>query len=204
MGAGSIDDDRTLGAPGLPLVAEVGRSESEVRKFGGTSWENPGMSNGFHGLGFTVGELARGGAEFLIAVEVASVTEEDGDLAGGTDAVDMADRVVGLRVGVAALDVGLFTGAGAARLVGVEDLAVDLDGGVEDLAVDLVVGVEDLAVDIDVGVADLAVGLDVGVEDLAGAAGLAEGTEERVGVEERKGLDAMVADGFDAVVDEGL
>lgn len=203
LGAGSIDDDRTPGTPGLPLVAEGGRSESEVRKFGGTSWEKPGMSNGFHGLGFTVGELARGGAEFLIVVEAALVTAEDGDLTGGADTFDAAERVGGLRVGVVALDVGLVTGA--AGLVGVEDRAVDLDVGVEDLAVeDIIVGVEDLAVDLDVGVEDLAVDLDVGVEDLAGAVGLAEGTVDLVGVEDREGLDAMVADGLDAVIDEGL
>lgn len=39
LGTGSTDEDRILGAPGLPLVAEVGLSESEVRKFGGASRE---------------------------------------------------------------------------------------------------------------------------------------------------------------------
>lgn len=225
MGAGLIEDDRTLGAPGLPLVAEGGRSDSEVRKLGGTSFEKPGISSGFHGLGLTVGELGRGGAEFLVTLGAAFATE--GDFTEGADAFDEADRVFGLRVGVAALDVGF--AAGAEGLVGVEDLAVDLDVGVEDLAVDLDVGVEDLAVaagvedlavaageedlavaagaedlTVAVGVEDLAVDLDVGVEDLAGTVGLVEGKVARVGVEDLIGLDVMVTDGLDAVMDEGL
>lgn len=39
LGTRSTDEDRLLGAPGLPLVTEVGLSESEVRKFGGASSE---------------------------------------------------------------------------------------------------------------------------------------------------------------------
>lgn len=57
---GSIDDDLELGAPGLPLVAEVGLSDRDVLKFGGASRENPGISEGFHGLGLKDGELDRG------------------------------------------------------------------------------------------------------------------------------------------------
>lgn len=34
---GSMDEDLALGAPGLPLVAEVGLSDSDVRRFGGAS-----------------------------------------------------------------------------------------------------------------------------------------------------------------------
>lgn len=218
MGAGSIEEDRTLGAPGLPLVTDGGRSESEVRKLGGTSLEKPGISAGFHGLGLTVGELGRGGAGFLVAVVAAFATE--GDFTGGADVFDVVDGVFGLRVGVAGLDVGFV--AGAEGLVGIEDLAVDLDVGVEDLAVGLDVGVEDLAVGldvgvedlavdegvedlaVDVGVEDLAVDLAVGVEDLAGTAGLVEGKLARVGVEDLVGLDVMVTDGLDAVMDEGL
>lgn len=36
---GSTDEDRLMGAPGLPLVTEVGLSESEVLRFGGASRE---------------------------------------------------------------------------------------------------------------------------------------------------------------------
>ncbi|KAL8102831.1 hypothetical protein AgCh_027375 [Apium graveolens] len=215
QGAGSIKVDRTLGAPGLPLVAEVGRSESEVPKLGGTSLEKPGISTGFHGFGLTVEELGRGGAEFLVTLGAAFTTE--GDFTEGADAFDDADRVFGLRVGVAALDVGFV--AGAEGLVGVEDLALDLDVGVEDLAVDLAVGVEDLAVAVGVedlavaagaedltavGVEDFAVDLNVGVEDLAGTVGLVEGKVEQVGVEDLIGLEVMVTDGLDAIMDEGL
>ncbi|KAL8102840.1 hypothetical protein AgCh_027384 [Apium graveolens] len=192
-GAGSIKVDRTLGAPGLPLVAEVGRSESEVPKLGCTSLEKPGISAGFHGFGLTVGELGRGGAEFLVTLGAAFTTE--GDFTEGADAFDDTDRVFGLRVGVAALDVDFV--AGAEGLVGVEDLALDLDVGVEDLAVDLAVGVEDLAVAA--GAEDLAVA--AGAEDLTA---VVEGKVEQVGVEDLIGLEVMVTDGLDAIMDEGL
>lgn len=36
---GSTDEERALGAPALPLVAETGLSGSEVRRFGGASSE---------------------------------------------------------------------------------------------------------------------------------------------------------------------
>lgn len=36
---GSIDDERELGAPGLPLVTEAGLSDREVLRFGGASNE---------------------------------------------------------------------------------------------------------------------------------------------------------------------
>uniref|UniRef100_A0A0A9EBG9 Uncharacterized protein n=1 Tax=Arundo donax TaxID=35708 RepID=A0A0A9EBG9_ARUDO len=53
----STEVDLELGAPGLPRVAEVGLSGSDVLKFGGASREKPGISDGFHGLDLTVGEL---------------------------------------------------------------------------------------------------------------------------------------------------
>lgn len=181
--AGSIDEDRELGAPGLPLVAEGGLSERDVLRFGGASRENPGISEGFHGLGLTVGEFDLGCTGCLEAAETGLATEElVGDLnetAGVFVAVDGV--VVGLRVGVEALDVGLLDDAGMeALLVGVEDLAVDLDVGVEDL--DGTVGFEEDSVERDVGVEDLeglevevGVSLDVALEVVLIAAVEAEG-----------------------------
>lgn len=64
-GPGSTDDDREVGAPGLPREAERGLSGNDVLKFGGVSALNPGISNDFHGLDFTVGELPRVGTEVL-------------------------------------------------------------------------------------------------------------------------------------------
>ena len=146
---GSTEEDRELGAPGLPLVAESGRSDTEVLKFGGASSEKPGISEGFHGLDFTVGEEPRDGTGFLATVGAdlvtvgADLTTKDDDLTGGADKLGELDGVDGRRVGVAALD-------------------ANLDGGIEGLAV----GVEDRVVDL-VGVDDRVVDLD-GVEDLAG------------------------------------
>lgn len=129
---GSMDDDRELGAPGLPLVAEGGLSERDVLRFGGASRENPGISEGFHGLGLTVGEFDLVAMGFFAAVETGLATEEAvGDFDEKTgDFVEM--DAVGLRVGVEALDVDLDAGM-EALLVGVEDLTVDLAVGVEDL-----------------------------------------------------------------------
>lgn len=152
---GSTDEDRTLGAPGLPLFAEIGLSGSDVLRFGGASRENPGISEGFHGLGFTVGELARGGAGFFAVEETTLLTvEEDGDLTGGPDVLVVFDTVEGRRVGVAARDVDFEAGI-VGLVVGVDDLEVDLAVGVEDRGG--TVGLAEVA--RDVGVADL-VGLD--------------------------------------------
>lgn len=130
---GSTDDDRELGAPGLPLVADGGLSGRDVLRFGGTSRENPGISEGFHGLGLTVGELDRVGIGFFAALETGLETEEEvGDLTETASVVVALDTVVGLRVGVEALDVGFDAGK-EDLLVGVEDLTVDLAVGVEDL-----------------------------------------------------------------------
>lgn len=211
----------------------MGLSESEVRKFGGASKEKPGISEGFHGLGFTIGEITRGGTAFL-EVAVATLGNKEGDFTGGEDESDGVDRVVGRRIGVVALDVGLDAGneevlAGRVEdlavglAVGVEDLAVELAGvevlavelgvGVEDLAVELaavvvdlavdLTGVEDLAVDLGVGVEDLAVDR-VGVEDLAGTVGLVEVMAREVGVEDLEGLDVLPTEDLDVAADEGL
>ena len=94
---GSTEDERALGAPGLPLAVERSRSGREVLKLGGTSREKPGISEGFHGLGFTVGGLARGGTGFLDIVGPDLVTEEqEGDLTGGADVFVTVDSVDGL------------------------------------------------------------------------------------------------------------
>lgn len=147
LGTGSTDEDRELGAPGLPLVAESGLSGNVVLKFGGASSENPGIFEGFHGLDFTVGEAPRDGIGFFDVVGAGLVTEDD-LVVGAEDILGPPDGVDGRRVGVA-------------------DLDVDFGGGTEDLEV----GVEDLAVDR-VGVEDLVVDRE-GVEDLEGTEGFA-------------------------------
>ncbi|CAA3024446.1 Hypothetical predicted protein [Olea europaea subsp. europaea] len=141
------------------------------------------MSEGFHALGFVVGELDTVGTGFF-AVEVTDfITEEEvGDLNGALD-TDV------LRVGVDALDVDFGAGKDCV-VVGVEDLMVDLVVGVEDLGG--TVGLAEGKVAREVGVADLGrtVGLaegkvarEVGVADLGGTVGLAEGKVAReVGV----------------------
>lgn len=201
---GSTEEERALGAPGLPLVAESGLSGSEVLKLGGASREKPGISEGFHGLDFTVGELARGGGFLAVAVGPGLVTG-GGDLTGGVDVFDIAERVVGLRVGVGALDVGLDDAGKVGLEVGVEDLAVVLDKGVVDLGgaagllevnVDLEVGVEDLeglGAEVDVGLeavadVDLGAAFSVGLADEdnvgrpVGVAGLDPGPPEDEGL----------------------
>lgn len=55
----AIDDDLTFGTPGRHLEVEDGLSGNDVLKFGGASSEKPGISEGFQGLDFTVGELPR-------------------------------------------------------------------------------------------------------------------------------------------------
>ncbi|KAE9465227.1 hypothetical protein C3L33_02877, partial [Rhododendron williamsianum] len=175
----STEEERALGAPGLPLVAESGLSGSEVLKLGGASREKPGISEGFHGLDFTVGELARGGGFLAVAVGPGLVTG-GGDLTGGADVFDIAERVVGLRVGVGALDVGLDDAGKVGLEVGVEDLGVVLDKGVVDLG-----GAA--------GLLEVNVGLEVGVEDLEG-----------LGAEVDVGLEAVVDVDLGAAFSVGL
>ncbi|CAA3024445.1 Hypothetical predicted protein [Olea europaea subsp. europaea] len=175
------------------------------------------MSEGFHALGFVVGELDTVGTGFF-AVEVTDfITEEEvGDLNGALD-TDV------LRVGVDALDVDFGAGKDCV-VVGVEDLMVDLVVGVEDLGG--TVGLAEGKVAREVGVADLGgtVGLaegkvarEVGVADLGGTMGLAEGKVAReVGVadlgetvclaEGKEAREVGVADleGLDDVVDVTL
>lgn len=143
----STEDDRELGAPGLPLEADKGLSGIDVLKFGGASREKPGISEGCQGLDFTVGELPRDGTGFLEAAGVDLVTDDD--LPGGTELPGTLDGVEGRLVGVAALDDGLDAGM-EDRAVGVEDLAEGVDvlaegaTGFEEGMVALEVGVEGL------------------------------------------------------------
>lgn len=175
----SMEEDRELGCPGLPLVADSGLSGTDVLKFGGASSEKPGISEGFHGLDFTVGEVPRDGAGFLDVTGTGFEIEDD-DLVGGADTLGALDGAEDRRVGVAALDVGL-DGGKVGLAVGVEDLVVDLDKGVEDLA-----GTVGLAAGT-VGFATVTVGLVVETEDfIEGKVALA------VGVEDLEGLDTDV------------
>lgn len=180
---GSTEEDLELGAPGLPLDADNGLSGIVVLKFGGASSENPGISEGFHGLDLTVGELPREGMGFFTVVGADLVTE-------GADRVTEEDRT-----GADTLDT--FDGVDDRR-VGVADLDVDFDGGIIDLeagTVDLgavLAGFEVCKVGLAVGVDDRA-----GVLDLAGGAtGLAEGKVGlEVGVEGREALVVEVSVG---------
>jgi hypothetical protein len=127
--AGSIDEERAEGAPGLPLVAETDLSGTVVLKLGGASSEKSGISDGFHGLDLPVGEVPRDGTGCFDTTGVGLEIEEV--LTGGADMLGTFDGVDVLRVGVDALDVGLEVD-NVGMLVGVEGL-VFLDKGVEDL-----------------------------------------------------------------------
>lgn len=204
MGA-SLTDRAALGAPGLPLVAEGGRSGIVVLKFGGASSEKPGIAAGCQGCDFKVGELPREGAEFLEGIEVDFPTEEE-RAGGGPELLWLRFGVDGRLVGVEGLDDGLVAGS-VDLAVGVEGLdavtealdaeIVGLDVGVEGLDAvneDLDAGAAGLdagAAGLDVDTAGLDVDtavLDAGAADLnAGAAAIDEGTTDlEVGVE---GLD---------------
>lgn len=166
-----------MGPPGRPLLAETGLSVGiDVLRFGGASREKPGISEGFHGLGFTVGELERAGTWFFAVLETNLVTDvEDGDFAGGTDITVALDVAAGLRVGVADLDVGFDAGI-LGLAVGVDDLTIGLEVGVEDLGG--TVGLAEPKLAREVGVDDL-VGLDIAADDA---------------------LDVVVNDGFEPVL----
>lgn len=188
VGPRSIDDDRELGAPGLPLVAESGLSGRVVRKFGGASREKPGISEGFHGLDFIVGEVPRDGTGFLDVVEADFAIAEDTAFVGGADTVGPVDVVDGRRVGVPALDAD-FGGLTTGRAVGVEDLAVDLDG-VDDLA-----GTDCFAAET-AGLVEVPAGLLAATEDLTGTVDLLEDKVGReVGVEGLEALEDVVSVG---------
>lgn len=176
-GPGSTEEDLELGAPGLPRVAEVGLSGSEVLRFGGASSEKPGISDGFHGLDLTVGELPLEGAGAVVVAADAELL----------DIVGPGLEIEEDRTGPGKLLCWVWVGGAEDRLVGVDDL----DAGL------LCAGKEGL----DKGVVDLAAGIDdleVGVDDLlAGADALPEGTDVLVAV----AVAVAVPDVRDGVVD---
>jgi len=198
----STEEDLELGAPGLPRVAEVGLSGSDVLRFGGASREKPGISDGFHGLDLTVGELPLEGvcAVVFAGEEPLGIVEPDleieDDLTGAAKLPCWAEGTEGRLVGVDALDVGLL----CAGMEGLDEGVVDLVAGIDDLEV----GVDDLLAGADAlpagagfllagpaalleGVVDLiegSVDLEVGVDDLGAEAPVLAGTVAReVGVE---------------------
>lgn len=145
----STEDDRALGAPGLPLEADTGLSGIDVLKLGGTSREKPGISEGCQGLDFTDGELARGGAGFLDTTAGADLVTEE-ERPGGAELLGTLDGVEGRLVGVTDLDAGLVA-VMEGLAVGVEDLAA----GVDDLTEGTAAGLEEGIVVLDVGVEGL-------------------------------------------------
>jgi len=198
----STEEDLELGAPGLPRVAEVGLSGSDVLRFGGASREKPGISDGFHGLDLTVGELPLEGVCAVVfdGEEPLGIVEPDleieDDLTGAAKLPCWAEGTEGRLVGVDALDVGLL----CAGMEGLDEGVVDLIAGIDDLEV----GVDDLLAGADAlpagagfllagpaalleGVVDLiegSVDLEVGVDDLGAEAPVLAGTVAReVGVE---------------------
>lgn len=150
----STEDDRALGPPGLPLDAEAGLSGIDVLKFGGASSEKPGISVGFHGVDFEVGEFPRDDAGFFVVVGADFFTDDD-----RPDTLGKLEQFASGRVGVADLDVDLEAGA-EGLAVGVEERAVDLVG-VEDLNTGAVGLVLEGKLDREVGVE--------GLEDLVDA-----------------------------------
>jgi hypothetical protein len=172
-------------------VAEVGLSGSDVLRFGGASREKPGISDGFHGLDLTVGELplevvgaaAFAGEEPFDIVDPGLEIEED--LTGPAKLSSWAEGAEGRLVGVDALDAGLL----CAGIDGLDDGVDALDAGLLCAGIDglddgvdalnaglLCAGIEGL----DDGVDDLVAGTDdlVGVDDLlAGADALPEGAD---------------------------
>lgn len=198
----STEEDLELGAPGLPRVAEVGLSGNDVLRFGGASREKPGISDGFHGLDLTVGELPLEGvcAVVFAGEEPLGIVEPDleieDDLTGAAKLPCWAEGTEGRLVGVDALDVGLL----CAGMEGLDEGVVDLVAGIDDLEV----GVDDLLAGADAlpagagfllagpaalleGVVDLTEGsvdLEIGVDDLGAEAPVLAGTVAReVGVE---------------------
>lgn len=168
---GSTDEDREVGAPGLPLVADSGLSGNVVLKLGGASSENPGISDGFHVLDFTVGDVPHDGTcgclevtgvcclvfvgvGCLIVVGVGCLAVTGVGCLAFTGVGCLDDTVVGLGLEEILTEeediLSSFDGIDGRR-VGVDALDVDLEGG----KVGLLVGVEDLAVDLDNGVEDL-------------------------------------------------
>lgn len=172
FGTGSTEDERELGAPGLPLDAERGLSGIDVLRFGGASREKPGISDGFHGLDLTVGEVPRAGT----ALFGGAALETEEDRAGAADVVVVLDGVAGLLVGVDDLDADLVAGTDG-RDVGVDDLGGPVDG----LTREVVGFATEVVLD------EVRVGLEVGVEDREGL-DVAGSIGRLVGVDGREDL----------------
>uniref|UniRef100_A0A0E0BWY3 Uncharacterized protein n=1 Tax=Oryza meridionalis TaxID=40149 RepID=A0A0E0BWY3_9ORYZ len=220
-GPGSTEEDLELGAPGLPRVAEVGLSGSDVLRFGGASSEKPGISDGFHGLDLTVGELPLEGVDAIVFAGeelldiVGAGLEIEVDRTGAAKLPCWVEVAEGRLVGVDDLDTGLL----CAGMEGLDDGVDDLVAGIDDLEVgvdDLLAGADALPEGIDVlvagpdvleGVVDLAevsVDLEVGVDDLGAGGPDLEGTVARdVGVEGLEPLEVLVSAGRPVGV-EGL
>ncbi|RZS22076.1 hypothetical protein BHM03_00054812 [Ensete ventricosum] len=119
----SSEDDRMLGAPGLPREAE-GLSGNDVCEFEGASREEPGVPEGFSDLGFMAEERPHG-VEPLDTVGPDLVTEDD--RLDGVELEGTADMAEGRLVGVADLDAVLLA-AGTDDL----DVCVEYLTGVDD------------------------------------------------------------------------
>lgn len=190
----STEDDLAPGAAGLPREADTGLSGNDVLKFGGVSSENPGISDAFQGLDFTVGDVPRDCTELFDVVAADGFVMEDAAVPDFvTEDVAGADFI---SEEVREADFGIEDAVGA-DLVTEEDRPEGADAiGVLDEEADRRVGVDDLDVDLEAGKEGLAVGVKergadlVGVEDLAvEAAGFTEGKLARdVGVEDLEGL----------------
>ncbi|GER50955.1 formate--tetrahydrofolate ligase [Striga asiatica] len=160
---GSTEEDRGPGAPGRPRVTDGCLSDIDVLRLGGASSENPGISEGFHIFGRTVG---------------LETEEAVGDFT--------AVLITGRRVGVEARDVDLDEGmVGPGTLVGVEERAVDREVGVEDLAAVGGAGLDEERVGREVvGVEDREGFDDVDrdeIEEVAGLVRVGRDVEVRVG-----------------------
>lgn len=166
----SAEDGSGLGASGLSLHAEACLLDDNVLKFGKASVEEPGTSEDFCDLDFTVGEIARDGAALFMVGALAFVAEEERPAeVAALHKVDWPDD----WHGVAHLDADLDVASIEGLPVGVEERAADIVG-VEDLlweATILLEGIDDV---LEEGVEDLKgftvagnVGRPVGVADLA-------------------------------------
>ena len=89
----TVEDDLTIGATGRTLEAEAGLSGNDVLKLGGASREKPGISEGFQGLDFTVGEGPREGTELFELV--GRILEAEEALAVGADTPGALSEVDG-------------------------------------------------------------------------------------------------------------
>jgi len=166
----STEADLELGTPGLFLVTEAGLSGNDFFRFGGASWENPGICEGSQGLDFIDGEMPRDCTGFLATTGRAFDADEG--RVGGADTPNVLEGVDDRILGVAdlwddlgAVKEGLEVGVEALEpdLVGVDDLT---GGAVDFVEVNVarevgVEGLEDFIVEGNVCPPDGVEGLDV-------------------------------------------